>query len=110
MQGTTRLPVKDDYLSLSWAAYRVMFTTHPIHIWQAALVLRGLDERREPFLLVPVPELVTRHLAKAHDDRVYIRDFRNVKKYVLNDPLRLGVATPKRRLGINQRHFGHRWR
>ena len=87
-----------------------MFTTYPFHIRQAALVLRGLDESREPFLLVPIPQLVARHLPKAHDDRVHVRDLCNVRKYVLNDPLRLGVATPKRGLGIDQRHFGHWWR
>ena len=100
--------MKDDYLSC--ATYEVMFTTYPFHIGQAALVLRGLDESREPFLLVPVPELVARHLAKAHDDRVHVRDLCNVGEDVLNDPLRLGIAAPKRRLRINQRHFGHRGR
>ena len=67
---------------------------------------RGLDERREPLLLVPVPEAVPGDLPEAHDDSAYARAARNILEEALRDPLRLGVAAPEGRLRVRDGDLG----
>lgn len=80
--------------------------TYPLDVGQTLLEQRGLDERGEPLLLVPVPDLVAGDLAEAHDDRVHSPLLRGVLQDVLSDPLSFAVAGAEGRRGIVKRHFG----
>ena len=80
--------------------------TYTLELRQAALVERSLDERREPLLLVPVPEPVPGDLPEAHDDGAHARAPRDVFEKALRDPLRLGIAAPEGRLRVRDGDLG----
>ena len=76
--------------------YRDLLTrTHPFYGGQAADMLRGLDQRREPFMLVPVSVLWTAELTNTNSDRAQARLASRGSQNLLANPFRLSVPLGK---------------